>query len=1450
MVRLDDGSVLPLLQLERDMDVCRGNASSSVDLEDLGMLTHLNEPSMVHCLEERFMVDKVYCHTGEMLLAVNPFKTIPRLYDVDAYRATLHASMHKVPHVFTTAHDTYQALHTTNPATNTHMNQTVLVSGESGSGKTESTKFIMQYLAVVSKVDASSSHNSIADQVLQSNPILESFGNARTLRNDNSSRFGKFVKIWFAPQKHDTLRLIGTTIETYLLEKVRLVHQAHGERNFHIFYELLAAAAANPLLRASLHLEAPVTAYAYLGGSGCYVRQDNVRDEDEFQKTMRAMAIVGFEEHEKASILEIVASLLHLGNMVFGLQPGGGSGGSDATMSDVASFQELHYVSSLLAVEPDRLRSALTKRQIKAKDEWYVVQLTVAQAEEARDAMARSIYGYLFDWIVAKVNTCIGGREFAATDRFIGVLDIFGFESFDVNSFEQLCINYANERLQHHFIDFVLTQEQKRYMAEGIPWATLTVPLNDGCLDILEARPTGVLALLDEECNIPKGSDAGLTRKLYQIYSNHGHFSASRRDQVELAFVIKHYAGAVRYDARGFCEKNRDKPHQEIFDLLSSSSNAFIALLCRPVDVLVENAANLPTLRRKSSLVSMGLGSQFRKQLHQLLEMIALTQPHYIRCLKPNDANKKELFQRQRMADQLRYGGVLEAVRIARLGYSVHMKHAQFVDRYRRVVAAQNALSLDTLIQTLTTTMVATWPYRSDADASASTSALYRLGLEKGKTLVFLRQSTYDFLELAVGRRLKASTTRVQAFARMALQRSRFWTAQRSVHTLQRVARGFLARCVCRRLRSQRRLALYLQAWYRGRQERIAWQCCKERRASLRIQRQWRRHAAQQTYRCTRRDVVRVQCRWRVRMACRALQRRKADAMSLQHTIQERNELRQRLVATLNEADIAKRRAAEAERQLQEMKALVQAMQNGGHQLEPVGSNVSPVSVEVPHQEAAVVVVPPTTINAPYTLEHTHQKAPTDEHPSVLIPTAPEATLPPSAMRISPTAFPATDAVGERTVVVCTEHLAAPDVGRREAPSERLVNRRSDVAPVETSLLRDVVESHVYVPRRPLSAVVKELDAQHRVMATVATNFVAACIGQASHATAAPPQATAAAPLLPHVVVEGTHLLSQEGATNVDLMPLPAHSTVAVPPRTEHSALPAGQTSRPPSPLLEHHTPYQTWTTASLATLSEALAQGQDPDAQDAAGRTLLHVAVETGNAEMVDLLLQHKASVVLADFAAQETPYHVAAKLANMEISGIFCRPDIYPQLDVNLPDKEGNTVLHLAAMSPRPTAAYVLELYLCMGADPNAQNVLGRTPLHVCALHRRDATLIERLVSFGADPNVYAIDRKMPLHIAAKRGLVDACIELVKGGASMTLRDGNYECVVTSELANQLRPHVRHPPHLVPDADADACMLCAYPFNFLVRRHHCRVCGILGCSDCVSNKRCVACVAAAESK
>ncbi|RQM24623.1 hypothetical protein B5M09_003089 [Aphanomyces astaci] len=1167
-VDFEDGRTVPWSTIDTSMEILRGNVTCPMDLDDLGMLTHLNEPSMVHCLEERFLGDKVYCHTGDMLLAVNPFKVIPKLYDVSAFQSTIASSSnrHRHPHVFTTAHETYRAL-----TVDKHKNQTVLVSGESGSGKTETTKFIMQYLAAVSHTPHSTapSHEcgtaNISDQVLQSNPILESFGNARTLRNDNSSRFGKFVKIWFATDSHHAqLRLVGTSIETYLLEKVRLVHQATGERNFHIFYEVLAGAAQDRTLQTRLHLADPmdVSKFAYLNQSGCVTRRDQVSDADTFHKTMRAMSIVGFQAHVIDSILGVVGGLLHLGNMTFGSVTTG-----DAPSSEIRSPQPLAYVSELLAVDVNRLREALTSRQIKAKDEWYQVHLTPQQADDARDALARSIYGYLFEWVVAKVNRCIGSSSPLESSKFIGVLDIFGFESFDVNSFEQLCINYANERLQHHFIDFVMTQEQGRYQSEGIPWTLLELPMNDGCLEVLEARPTGVLALLDEECNVPKGSDAGFVRKLYQIYHSHAHFQASKRDQVNRAFVVVHYAGAVRYTADGFCEKNRDKPHQAMLDLLASSENPFVRVMCRlsggdDGDEENDDPRGGPSppivMRRKSSIVSTGLGAQFRRQLQHLLDMITHTTPHYIRCLKPNDANVKHTFDRQRMADQLRYGGVLEAVTISRLGYPVHMAHPLFVGRYGAVLlppplstSSHNRASRHSAIDAVLTQLVAAWgaagwPRRDSVTDGVVPSKWFAFGIERGKTLVFLRQSTYDFLESTRAAALHKHAVTLQAFAKMAFCRHKYWTIQAATATLQRLIRGHLARQHGRRIRATRLVAVWLQARYRG---RIGRQIATDLRRQLGVvclQSCWRGAKQRRAFLATLAATRTIQCAWRCRLAKLHVKQLRKDALSLQHTIVERNQLRQELHQLKTQATMANQRAEEAETELRRLQQMLVEMQQ-------------------------------------------------------------------TTMSSSPTMIAVSDAA-----------------------------------------LR--------------------------------------------------------------------------------------------------------------------------------------------------------------GDAALVLLLLQHHASVTITDFVSHATAFHVAAQMANMEISGytqhrhrsrslssysIFCRPDVFPSLDVNMPDKDGNTVLHLACASCRPKAAYVMELYLMLGADANAQNVLGRSPLHICTLLRRDDELVGRLLACGADPNLYSIDRKTPLHIAVKRGShaclslfgnLEQAVALVKSGASMTLPDAHHKRVLhASAMAHQ---------------------------------------------------------------
>ncbi|ETV97823.1 hypothetical protein H310_09171 [Aphanomyces invadans] len=1566
MVEFDDGQCLPWSTIESEMEVQRGNVVSPMELDDLGMLTHLNEPSMVHCLEERFLGDKVYCHTGDMLLAVNPFKTIPTLYDISAFQTTISnagSSTNRSPHVYTTAHETYRAL-----TVDKHKSQTVLVSGESGSGKTETTKFIMQYLAVVSSdAKAASSGSSISDQVLQSNPILESFGNARTLRNDNSSRFGKFVKIWFAKNGHArSLSLVGTSIETYLLEKVRLVRQAAGERNFHIFYEVLAGAAQDRSLQTKLHLhDCDPSKFYYLNQSGCVARRDNVSDVDTFHKAMRAMSIVGFHDNEKDSILELVGGLLHLGNIKFGSVATG-----DAPSSDIRSPQELTWVAQLLAVDLNRLRQALTTRQIKAKDEWYVVHLTPDQANDARDALARSIYVCLFEWLVSKVNMCIAGSSAASHATFIGVLDIFGFESFDINSFEQLCINYANERLQHHFIDFVMTQEQGRYHKEGIPWTTLDLPQNDGCLEVLESRPTGILALLDEECNIPKGTDAGFVRKLYQIYHGHNHFQATKRDQVDRAFVVMHYAGAVRYMADGFCEKNRDKPHQAIYDLLSSSENPFICVMCRPLDVPVAawNDEHAPVLRRKSSIVSTGLGAQFRRQLQHLLDMITLTTPHYIRCLKPNDANVKLLFDRKRMADQLRYGGVLEAVTISRLGYPVHLVHHAFVSRYAGVLLPPmyrtvggtssqkfngNTMAVDTVLTHLVEVLGSpqtlperlTWP-RRDVELSKTTtrSKWFEFGMERGKTLVFLRQATYDFLEAARATALHKHAVVVQAFAKMSLCRHRYLVAQQASGMLQRVIRGHLARQQVRRQTATRTAAVLLQARYRGWVGRHKVRQLRQHLAAICVQRWWRGSQQRRVFAAVVVAVLTIQCAWRSRVAKAHVKQLKQDAMSLKHTIAERNQLREELHLFKAEATMANQRAEEAEKELRRVKQLLLEMQQTAA-TENGAPRVPRIVVVEPSQPrvnsslglpAKVMAVVETLTEIATTAPSPQMLGPT-ELVKLVVPSVEVMTAVPEPTPYTNSTKPADGSIESATCAAeAVASMIAPPV-QRSTPLTILTPARPSAIITPNNVqspsrldaghflgfASDQVPTASFTPRgesgnsttafamTPPASMDTAFDRQRRRCHPNDLPPEPNQLDVLLHPRPAEGDCTTATTDLPSPVVANPPVSL---SLQMDLPPTPSHHPRArfVPPETDDEITPATSiddtsvvtkspsqapgehtlptAASPPTPrsiarstlpqpapidchrplgylkpideedgaIAMQHPPQNARSLSELvshrvldfAQVEAALQRGDDPDVQDTSGRTMLHLAVEMGHVALVDLLLQHRASVTITDYTCQATAFHVAAKMANMEVSGIFCRPDVFPLLDVNVPDKDGNTVLHLACASARPKAAYVMELYLTLGADPNAQNVLGRTPLHICTLMRRDDELIMRLLAFGADPNVYSIDKKTPLHIAAKRGSIDQAIALVKHGASMTLPDANLVRVLhTSDVSSQLLPYIIHPPQWIPDDDVANCMVCKYEFNFFVRRHHCRRCGAVCCSDCLDHKTCRLCVTSLRS-
>jgi len=771
--------------------------------------------------------------------------------------------------------------------------QSILVSGESGAGKTETTKFVMSYLATVARKDAEGTQQSddhVADRVLESNPILESFGNARTIRNDNSSRFGKFIQMSF---DHDG-SLVGAQIATYLLEKVRLAQQGAGERNFHVFYQLIAGASEED--RAKWMLPAHPSEAHYTKQSKVYDRRDGVLDADNFARTDVALKAMKFSAQERDDMYAAAAAVLQLGNVTFQ--------GEEAAVS---SRDVLDNAAALLCVQPEALAPALCTRTITTMAESFVKKLNEQDACVSRDALAKTVYARLFDWIVRRVNSAIALGEAPAgkpaaskKTNFIAVLDIFGFEVFQTNSFEQLCINYANETLQQQFNQFVFKLEQQEYEREKIAWAFIDFPDNQACLDLIESsKPPGILALLDEQCLFPKGNDESFANKLYEVFASKENalLTVSKAERVQFKFAVKHYAGDVVYSSQGFCYKNKDELRPEALTLMRTSTNALIFALFPDVTAAASSSpspgASPPgTRKRGGTLQAETVGSQFKTQLANLLKTIRSTSPHYVRCLKPNDQNVCEVFVRGRMVDQLRYGGVLEAVKVARAGYPTRFALKDFVRRYfmlARAASLPAGLPADD----------AKWP-------AACRGVVTALGLEEGaafqvgRTKMFLRKHAYERLESQRSAVLRRSAVRAQAAARMFLARRRYRLQKKSGALLARIARGFIGRrraLRARRLRAATRIqtaarrhaaqawlrraracAVMAQAVVRGRRGRKLATQVRRARAATALQCFARRSAARRRFVQQRTAAVCVQAAWRGWLARRQLKRLRVEA--------------------------------------------------------------------------------------------------------------------------------------------------------------------------------------------------------------------------------------------------------------------------------------------------------------------------------------------------------------------------------------------------------------------------------------------------------------------------------------------------------------------------------------------------------------------------------------------
>ncbi|KAL2557658.1 Myosin-1 [Forsythia ovata] len=665
LISLAEGKVLTV----NSENLVPANPDILDGVDDLMQLSYLNEPSVLYNLQYRYNRDMIYSKAGPVLVAINPFKKVP-LYGNDYIEAYKSKSVES-PHVYAITDTAMREM------IRDEVNQSIIISGESGAGKTETAKIAMQYLAALG------GGSGIEYEILKTNPILEAFGNAKTLRNNNSSRFGKLIEIHFS----ETGKLSGAEIQTFLLEKSRVVQQSEGERSYHIFYQLCAG--APPILREKLNLK-NANEFNYLRQSNCYTIS-GVDDAEQFHVVMEAMDIVHVSKEDQESVFTMLAAVLWLGNVSFTVVD------SENHVEPVAD-EGLINVATLIGCKVEELKLALSTRNMIIRNENIVQKLTQSQAIDTRDALAKSIYSCLFDWLVEQINKslAVGKRR---TGRSISILDIYGFESFERNSFEQFCINYANERLQQHFNRHLFKLEQEEYIYNGIDWAKVDFEDNQDCLNLFEKKPLGLLSLLDEESTFPNGTDLTFANKLKQHLNSNTCFRGER----DKAFMVSHYAGQVVYDTTGFLEKNRDLLHLDSIQLLSSCTShlpkAFASSLLTQSEKPVIGA-----LYKSGGADSqkLSVATKFKGQLFQLMQRLEKTTPHFIRCIKPNDFQSPGIYNQGLVLQQLRCCGVLEVVRISRSGFPTKMSHQKFARRYGFLlldhVASQDPLSVSVAI--------------------------------------------------------------------------------------------------------------------------------------------------------------------------------------------------------------------------------------------------------------------------------------------------------------------------------------------------------------------------------------------------------------------------------------------------------------------------------------------------------------------------------------------------------------------------------------------------------------------------------------------------------------------------------------------------------------------------------------------------------------------------------
>ncbi|KAI9317670.1 P-loop containing nucleoside triphosphate hydrolase protein [Dichotomocladium elegans] len=844
--------------------------------DDLTNLSHLNEPAVLNTIRTRYLQHLIYTYSGIVLIAVNPFDRVS-LYEPDIiqqYSGKRRGELE--PHLFAIAEDAYRCM------IREQTNQTIVVSGESGAGKTVSAKYIMRYFATADDQESegkrkktSGGMTEVEEQILATNPIMEAFGNAKTTRNDNSSRFGKYIEIQF----DDGANIIGAKIRTYLLERSRLIFQPQTERNYHIFYQLCAGA---PLSEKKEYELDDYTAFHYLNQSGTGTIP-NVDDAAEFEITQRALSTVGLSVQLQWKIFRLLAALLHIGNIQIG-------GRGDAVLSE--SDRSLQTASKLMGINPAEFRKWIVRKQIVTRSEKIVTNLTPAQAQVVKDSVAKYVYANLFEWLVGVINDSLSCPDRDQIATFIGVLDIYGFEHFKKNSFEQFCINYANEKLQQQFNQHVFKLEQEEYIREEINWSFIEFSDNQKCIELIEAR-MGILSLLDEESRLPAGTDQAFCQKLYDNFDTPEYRPYFKKPRFSnKSFTISHYAHDVEYTAENFLDKNKDTVPDEHLNLLQSSEFDFLT------DVLDKAAAANPPPPVENKRMSMmfrkpTLGSIFKLSLINLMDTIGQTNVHYIRCIKPNEAKVAWTFEANMVLAQLRACGVLETIRISCAGYPSRWSFEEFADRYYALVPSKHWDNRETLdIPKLCSTIL---------DFSIKDRDQYQVGLTK----IFFRAGQLAYMEKMRSDRFNACATVLQKNIRRHIYHTRYIRVRALAIRLQRVARRKIAESKLQAFREEKAAVVIQAAWrrYVVRKQYLATHAfvvqlqtairsCHARRnlvaareelAAVQIQRLVRGWFARKEYRTRREFIIRLQACVRRRASQKELAALRKEARSANH---------------------------------------------------------------------------------------------------------------------------------------------------------------------------------------------------------------------------------------------------------------------------------------------------------------------------------------------------------------------------------------------------------------------------------------------------------------------------------------------------------------------------------------------------------------------------------------